>query len=190
MNPLGFGMYLMDCCASDALQQKQDMYEPTRTLSELSPYDHLKRIYRLCDIHQYRRIRQRAVPESVRHLMRSLICISHSSWDDTLDHIRAEGGKAGQGTCILFWPYAWQNLTTSADWLANKERAKFAFSAICWEQSFVPLDVWMSGESHSNVVEAAHANVNREGIQCTIVGGIMKGRHFDILGLATLEVCL
>jgi len=44
------------------------------------------------------------------------------------------------------------------------------------------------GDSTSNVIESLHADVNSEGIACSLVGGIHKGHHFDNLKLKTLSV--
>jgi len=51
---------------------------------------------------------------------------------------------------------------------------------MCWAKSKIPLDVWKSGESNSNLIEMAHADTDREGIGCTLVGGFMKGQFFDM----------
>src|SRR5882757_4861324 len=75
------------------------------------------------------------------------------------------------------------------DWVRDKERTKFAFEGMCWAKSHIPLVVWKAGESNSNLVESVHADVNREGISCTLVGGVMKGQRFDILKEKTLQVC-
>jgi len=51
---------------------------------------------------------------------------------------------------------------------------------MCWAKSKIMLDVWKSGESNSNLIEMAHADMNREGISCTLLGGFMKGQFFDM----------
>ncbi|KAF7334423.1 hypothetical protein MVEN_02271600 [Mycena venus] len=74
------------------------------------------------------------------------------------------------------------------NWVQDKIRSKFAFSALCWERSFIPEDVWKAGEAHSNLIESVHADVNREGVRCTLVGGLKKGQAFDKMKMKTLEV--
>lgn len=74
------------------------------------------------------------------------------------------------------------------DWLADKIRAKFAFPGICWEKSFIPLSIWKVADSTTNIIESVHADVNREGVSCTLCGGVEKGRHFDTLKFKTLLV--
>lgn len=92
----GLGLHLVALAA--ALPNDQmDLHEPERTLQSLSPYDHLRRLFRLCIVHNYRNIKTSPVPEPVRDLMRSLSCIQHSNWDQTLAKISADGGKAGHG---------------------------------------------------------------------------------------------
>ncbi|KAJ7801392.1 hypothetical protein B0H14DRAFT_3155568 [Mycena olivaceomarginata] len=102
--------------------------------------------------------------------MRSLICMRHPSWDETIVEIQIQGGKAGN------------------NWVQDKIRSKFAFPALCWEKSFIPQDVWKAGDGHSNLIESVHADVNREGVRCTLVGGLKKGQVFDNMKMKTLEV--
>lgn len=46
----------------------------------------------------------------------------------------------------------------------------------------------MAGDDHSNTIEASHSDVNREGTNCTLLGGIEKGRQYDAMKLNTLMV--
>ncbi|KAJ7100549.1 hypothetical protein C8R43DRAFT_1141295 [Mycena crocata] len=163
----GIGLHLQQL--AQAMPGKYDLHEPHRLLASLGPYDHLRRVYRLCTIHGQRNIRAIAVKEEVRNLMRSLMCMRHPNWDDTILAIQTQGGKVAQ------------------DWVQDKIRSKFAFAAWCWERSFIPEDIWRAGDSHSNMVESVHADVNREGLDCTILGGIKKGEAFDKLKMKTLE---
>ncbi|KAJ7312830.1 hypothetical protein DFH08DRAFT_717029, partial [Mycena albidolilacea] len=115
----GLGLYLVDRAA--ALPPSQmDLHESWRTLRSLRPYEHLRRIYRLCKVHNYRNIQTSSVSDPVRQLMCSLACIEHPSWDAAIAQIIADGGKAG------------------ADWVRDKVTSKFAFPGICWEKSFIP----------------------------------------------------
>ncbi len=74
------------------------------------------------------------------------------------------------------------------DWVQDKIRSGFAFEAICWERNFIPKIIWQTGDSTTNVEEALHANVNLDGILCTAIGGITKGRHFDTMKDNSLRV--
>ncbi|KAJ3840861.1 hypothetical protein F5878DRAFT_532801 [Lentinula raphanica] len=164
----GIGLYLQDL--ANGLPLKYDLHEPLRTIQSLSPYDHLRRFLTLCTTHLYRNIRKCSVSDQVRNIMRNLICIEHDDWDGALEDIRTLGGKAGQS------------------WLSDKETSKFAFPAMCWEKSLIPLDIWQARRRESNVVEITHANVNLEGTQCTLLGGVYRGRHFDLLKQCSLAV--
>lgn len=62
------------------------------------------------------------------------------------------------------------------------------WAGICWEKSYVPLEIWQARRRESNIAEIVHADVNLEGTQCTLVGGVGKGRHFDLLKQRTLKV--
>lgn len=44
------------------------------------------------------------------------------------------------------------------------------------------------GDSTSNIIESLHADVNTEGIACSLVTGVRRGHHFDNLKLKTLSV--
>ncbi|KAJ7693792.1 hypothetical protein B0H16DRAFT_1352014 [Mycena metata] len=163
----GLGLHLQ------AIVQKYphtaDLHDPTRKIASLAPYEHLYRTFRLCVAHGFRNIRKCKVPGRVRELMRSLICVEHEDWDATVEAIRILGGKAG------------------TDWVNDKERSQFAFQAMCWAKSSIPKLVWCAGDRTSNLIETSHADVNREGVQCTILGGIMKGEFYDSLQMKTLR---
>lgn len=91
----GLGLHLRSL--AQKLEGKYDLHECHRQLRDLDEYDHLRRVLRLCVAHVLRNIRQCSVPDSVRNQMRSLICIHHLHWDETLRAIEIEGGKAGSG---------------------------------------------------------------------------------------------
>ncbi|KAJ7827331.1 hypothetical protein B0H14DRAFT_3144637 [Mycena olivaceomarginata] len=161
------GLYLVDRAA--ALPPGQmDLHESWRTLRSLGPYEHLRRIYRLCKVHNYRNIQTCSISDPVRQLMRSLACIEHPSWDATIAQIIADGGKAG------------------ADWVRDKVTSKFAFPGICWEKSFIPFPVWQVGEPNTNLAEAVHSDVNCEGVHCTLLGGLLRGQDYDAMQHETL----
>ncbi|GJF00884.1 hypothetical protein PsYK624_171860 [Phanerochaete sordida] len=102
--------------------------------------------------------------------MRSLVCVEHEDWDGTLDAIEHQGGKAGR------------------DWVNDKRKSGFAFQGMCWFHSRIPLDIWQAGEPHSNMIEALHADANREGTGCSLLGGVARGRHLDETKMKSLEV--
>lgn len=94
----GIGEYLREMSPL----HKFDLYEPTRLLSELSPYEHLERILRLCFAHFTRNIQKTAVSQEVKDAMFSLHGVIHkdgteAAWQTTLAFIRDKGNKAGRG---------------------------------------------------------------------------------------------
>ncbi|KAJ3906921.1 hypothetical protein F5879DRAFT_897100 [Lentinula edodes] len=157
----GIGLYLHDL--AQGLAPKTDFHQPLRLIQDLSPYDHLRRFLTLCTTHFYRNVRKCKVSEEVKSIMRGLICVQHNDWDEAVEEIRTTGGRAAQ------------------NWVLDKESSKFVFPAICWEKSYIPFDIWNARPRESNVVEVVHANVNMEGTQCTLVGGVIKGKHYDLL---------
>lgn len=52
----------------------------------------------------------------------------------------------------------------------------------------IPFEVWNAGDSTSNLIESVHADVNREGVGCTLIGGVKKGRAFDAMKMTSLKV--
>jgi hypothetical protein len=66
-------------------------------VTTLTPYEHLRRLFRLCRIHGFRNIKSSTVPEDVKVKMRNLFCITHTDWDATVSEIEEKGGKAGKG---------------------------------------------------------------------------------------------
>ncbi len=86
---------------------KYDLHQKDRLLSSLSPYEHLHRIFRLCDVHYKRKIQKSTVPKSVKDKMRSLSCVSHPHFDQTVKEIIIEGGKAGSGELLVLESFAY-----------------------------------------------------------------------------------
>ncbi|KAJ7506100.1 hypothetical protein B0H11DRAFT_1707331 [Mycena galericulata] len=166
----GLGLHLQAVAAKMA--PKQDLHEPHRTIQSLGPYEHIRRNFRLCSNHYYRNIQGTPVPEEVRHAMRGLLCLEHPDWEGSLQIIRTKGGKAGN------------------DWLRDKETSGFVFSAICWERSYIPWNIWRAGDSNSNLIESMHRDANREGVHCTLLGGLQKGQAFDVMRLKSMQVRL
>ncbi|KAK7019278.1 hypothetical protein R3P38DRAFT_2632453 [Favolaschia claudopus] len=164
----GLGLFLQSVAAS--LPPRRDLHEPGRTIQDLSPYEHLHRVFRLCSVHFFRNIKASAVPDEVKQLMRSLLCLEHSDWEGTLAAIEEKGGKTGR------------------DWVKDKRTTHFAFQALCWEKSLIPRDVWMAGDTNTNLIESVHRDVNREGVQCTLLGGLQKGQAFDAMKMRTLQL--
>ncbi|KAJ6453265.1 hypothetical protein DFH09DRAFT_964017 [Mycena vulgaris] len=162
----GLGLYLKS--VAQELVGKYDLHESHRLLTSLDEYDHLFRLIRLCTSHVFRNIKKANVSEIVRNLMRSLVCMQHPDWDSTVRRIQIEGGPA------------------AANWVADKIRSKFAFPAMCWEKSFIPKSIWQVGDNTSNIIESVHADADREGVSCTLVGGVKKGLHLDSLKMKTL----
>jgi hypothetical protein len=54
----------------------------------------------------------------------------------------------------------------------------------------MPRIIWEAGDSNSNLIETVHRDANREGVHCTLLGGLKKGQQFDAMKMKTLEVCI
>lgn len=79
------------------MARKHDLYQRERFIQDLSPYEHLHRIFRVCVVHFFRLIKLCAVNDEVRWLMRSLVCMEHADWDGTIKKICDLGGKPALG---------------------------------------------------------------------------------------------
>ncbi|KAF6753487.1 hypothetical protein DFP72DRAFT_814134 [Ephemerocybe angulata] len=156
----GLGLHLQTVARS--IPDKPDLHEAHRTIQDLTEYDHLRRILRLCTIHLSRNIEKTGTTKEVKSKMRSLVCSTNPRWDQTITEIRAEGGLKAN------------------NWVTDKEDSKFAFPAMCWEKSFIPKPIWDRGERTTNVSESGHADVNQEGTGCSLVGGYIRGLRFDV----------
>lgn len=53
----------------------------------------------------------------------------------------------------------------------------------------IPYDVWKDGAATSNLIESVHSDVNKEGTSCTLLSGVTRGLHFDMMKMRSLEVC-
>lgn len=122
--------------------------------------------------------------------MRSLFCVTHPDWDSTISEIVEKGGKVGKGEFTMHW-YPGARLRADVidlAWIENKKRSGFAFAAMCWEKSFIPLEIWKAGDANTNIVESVHSDINLEGVWCTLLGGIMKAKIYDWNKMEALKV--
>ncbi|KAJ7720038.1 hypothetical protein B0H16DRAFT_1793932, partial [Mycena metata] len=162
----GLGLHLKNIASK--LPPKRDLYEPDRLVQDLGPYEHLHRNFRVCTVHYFRLVQLCGTTEQVRWLMRGLVCMEHPDWEGSLQTICSLGGKAAK------------------DWVQNKVSSGFVFEGICWQKSFIPRAIWEAGESNSNLIESVHRDANREGVHCTLLGGLLKGQQFDAMKMKTL----
>ncbi|KAK0494949.1 hypothetical protein EDD18DRAFT_1354944 [Armillaria luteobubalina] len=107
-----------------------------------------------------------AVPDyRVKEKMHSLLCVWHPDWDGAVAYIEWEGGASGQA------------------WLNNKRDSKFTLQGMCWKKSFILLSIWQAGDTMTNAVEMSHIDIYREGMPCSLVGGISRACHYDKMRL-------
>ncbi|KAG2137941.1 hypothetical protein DEU56DRAFT_736613 [Suillus clintonianus] len=167
---LGLGMYCVELSRSISTPCA---YEPHRRICDLSPYDHLRRFYRLCVAHFKRNVHalRTHVSDEVYSAMLSLATSEeHPDIQRTLSIIRRGGPKA-------------------AAWLKDKlEGTKFALPALYQPMSLIPLTTWKASPSTTNGNEQAHRNAYREGVHLTLLAGIMKGMKFDQAATSSMDV--
>ncbi|KAJ7817391.1 hypothetical protein B0H14DRAFT_2374051 [Mycena olivaceomarginata] len=65
-------------------------------------------------------------------------------------------------------------------WLKDKiTGTKFALPALYQPMSLIPLEIWKASPSSTNGNEQSHRNVNRDGVNLTLLAGIMRGMQYD-----------
>ncbi|KAF8187531.1 hypothetical protein BJ912DRAFT_926768 [Pholiota molesta] len=175
----GFLTWIADAHMGQALQlcMELDGYcsleTPFCRLSTLSPYDHLRRFFRQCIAHFKRKIQELGshISPEVKAAMLSLASAEpHPDLDGAFKIIENGGPKAKA-------------------WLKDKRVTnKFALAGLCQPLSLIPLDVWKASPSTTNGNEQSHRNINRDGVNLTILGGIMLGMQYDFRATASREL--
>ncbi|EJD44696.1 hypothetical protein AURDEDRAFT_125039 [Auricularia subglabra TFB-10046 SS5] len=164
----GFGLALQDVAAE---MTAPDPYEPWKRLCDLTAYDHLARIYRICLVHYQRNVKklEAYVSPDVLSALYSLASTEpHKDFDGAKEVIRAGGKKAAGPDYVR-------------DWLKDKEiGTPFALPALYYPLSKIPIDIWRANKPNSNGVEQKHRNVNRDGKHLSMLGGIFHGMQHDV----------
>jgi len=112
----------------------------------------------------------------------------HPDLPGALKKIKKGGNKAAgmKTVCSICKRYLLRNVTA---WLKDKiEGTKFALPALYQPSSLIPLEIWKASPSTTNGNEQAHRNVNRDGVGLTLLGGIMRGFHYDANLTTSLEI--
>ncbi|KAF5313764.1 hypothetical protein D9619_013715 [Psilocybe cf. subviscida] len=158
---LGVGMFCQYLCRN---VEGYCLYNQSSRLQTLDPYGHLLRFFRLCVVHFKRHIHdmRNHVSADVREAMLSLSSsVPHPDIQAVFDLINSGGRKAKA-------------------WLKDKRvGSKFALPAVYQPYSLIPLDVWKASPSSTNGNEQSHRNIYRDGVNLTILGGIMRGMQYD-----------
>ncbi|KAI5985413.1 hypothetical protein EDC04DRAFT_2590279 [Pisolithus marmoratus] len=65
-------------------------------------------------------------------------------------------------------------------WLYDKIKGtKFALPALYFPKSLIPHDVWKACPTTTNSNEQSHCNINQDGTNLTVLGGIMRAWDYD-----------
>ncbi|KAF8180705.1 hypothetical protein K438DRAFT_2021287 [Mycena galopus ATCC 62051] len=168
---LGAGMFCQKLSA-----ELGDVYcpmDPTKLLRSLDPYEHLRRFLRLCTVH-YKRNIDALKPYTSQKTRNAMLSLSSSQVHPDLEgtfRIIEKGGRKAKA------------------WLKDKQTgSRFAFPAIYQPASLIPLEIWKAAPSTSNGNEQAHRNINRDGVNLTMLGGIMRGMQYDARAMDALQL--
>ncbi|KAF8996761.1 hypothetical protein BDQ17DRAFT_1173648, partial [Cyathus striatus] len=63
-------------------------------------------------------------------------------------------------------------------WIKNKTSSKYVIPVLYWPESFIPLEIWQALLLSTNGNEQAHWNINYNGINLTMLSGIMRGMQY------------
>ena len=73
-----------------------------------------------------------------------------------------------------------QLILSHTAWLKDKiEGTKFALPALYFPLSLIPSDVWQACPTTTNGNEQSHRNINWDGTNLTVLGGIMHAQEYD-----------
>lgn len=79
--------------------------------------------------------------------------------------------------------------TISTAWLRDKRTgSRFALPALYRPHSLIPLEIWKASPSSTNGNEQSHRNINRDGVNLTVLGAIMKGMQYDAHRISSMEL--
>ena len=182
-------------CVSLCVGMRDDaccFYNPVEQLKSLSAYDHLRRFFRICITHFKRNIHaiRKHISSEVRSAMLSLSSTEqHPDIDGAFQTIRRGGPKA-RGNKTKPTEIEDTDLPPSLSaWLKDKiDGSKFSLPALYQPSSLVPMDIWKASPTTTNGNEQAHRNINRNGVNLTVLGGIMRGMQYDRRATASLEL--
>ncbi|KAJ7778963.1 hypothetical protein B0H16DRAFT_1838049 [Mycena metata] len=164
---LGAGLFCQKLCS-----ELGDVYcpiEPTRLLRTLDPYEQLRRFLRFCTVHNKRNI-DKLKPYTTQKVRNAMLSISSSEEHPDLDG-------------------AFRTISNGGPWLKDKQvGSKFAIPALYQPASLIPLEIWKSAPATTNGNEQAHRNINRDGVNLTMLGGIMRGMQYDVRAMEALEL--
>lgn len=74
-------------------------------------------------------------------------------------------------------------------WLKDKlEGTKFALPALYQPASLIPLDIWKGMTLSTNSGEQQHRNVYRDGVNLTMLAGIIRGMQYDWRAMVSIDL--
>lgn len=84
----------------------------------------------------------------------------------------------------------WKCVTeTITAWLKDKlETNKFALPALYQPASLIPLAIWKGTTLSTNSAEQQHRNIYRDGVNLTMLAGIIRGMQYDWRAIASIDI--
>ncbi|UZO06814.1 uncharacterized protein OCT59_027121 [Rhizophagus irregularis] len=128
----------------------------------LTPVEHLQHIYKLCQVHYKRNIdKNKQISSEIRSAMYLVPTLdAQKEVLIVLDKIQSSGELGAEA------------------WVKDK-RVSWVLSGI--SIAFTKMDhiIWNQTPNNTNVGESAHANVNHDGRNLSLLAGIVRGCNFD-----------
>ncbi|GBC27218.1 hypothetical protein GLOIN_2v1763409 [Rhizophagus irregularis DAOM 181602=DAOM 197198] len=128
----------------------------------LAPVEHLQYIYKLCQVHYKRNIdKNRQLSREIRNAM--YLIPSLNTQEEVLEVLNKIESCEEPGTA------AW----------VNDKRTPWVLSGVSYAFTKMDSNIWHQTPNNTNVGESAHANVNHDGRNLSLLAGIARGRDFD-----------
>ncbi|KAJ7590424.1 hypothetical protein C8J56DRAFT_1140388 [Mycena floridula] len=113
-------------------------------------------------------------------------------WDYTFNKVHAQRSVPSQtctnlGRPLETWIPMSMSIGSFGYWIENKIQSKFTIQSLCHQESFILLDIWKAGDTTMNIIESSNRDVNQEGIGCSLVGGTISGKSYDLAKLNVQE---
>ncbi|KAF8187083.1 hypothetical protein K438DRAFT_1835610 [Mycena galopus ATCC 62051] len=176
---LGAGIFCQKLSA-----EFSDVYcpmDPTKLLRSLDPYKHLHHLLHLCTVH-YKCNINTPKPYTSQKTRNAMLSLSSSQVHPDLE------GTFRIIHCVPT-PLIEKGGRKAKAWLKDKQTgSRFTFPAIYQSASLIPLEIWKAALSTSNRNEQAHRNINCDGVNLTMLSGIMRGMQYDARVVDTLQL--
>ncbi|RIB10418.1 hypothetical protein C2G38_2206187, partial [Gigaspora rosea] len=123
--------------------------------------EHLKHIYKLCQIHFNRNIRNKAISNETKELIYLIIKLNIQ---EEILHVLEKIKN--------------YNKSGATEWVCDKCKP-WILAGLSLAFIKIDTDIWNQTPNNTNVSESAHANINQDGRSLSLLAAIYRGDDFD-----------